>query len=180
MHSAKLSLKSLELLWSNYLILGRTVDLEMMSSERLDFVREQNGPIQPLLLSAWLSTQGFFVSAWSIWEYHSRNLCEGYGKKVGEKNKCHVQWVAETLEANGSSFAEKAWFDGGNALRNLVAHHATRAVGRWATELLRRARGAFSDLHVDPDNYVRIGHDHAAALKWKIEEFIRDPCILDD
>jgi hypothetical protein len=179
MHSPEFALKTLELLRNNYLILGRIVDLELMSSERLDFVRTQNGPIQPLLISAWLSTQGFFISAWAMWEYHSQKLCEGLPNKQSKKNKSHVQWVADTLAANGTSFAEKVWFDGGNAMRHLITHHATRAVGERAEELLGQARSAFPVLHVDADHYVRIGHDHAAVLTWKIEEFIRDPSRTD-
>jgi hypothetical protein len=119
------------------------------------------------------------MSAWSLFEYHSSKLCEAYEKKVSAKNKSHFVWVAATLSANGSSFAEKEWFGGGNALRNLIAHHGTRVIAGRGTQLLDRARDAFSDLYVDPDGYVRIGHEHAALLKWKIEEFIREPSRPD-
>jgi hypothetical protein len=175
MHTAKLTLKTLECLWGNYWLLGRQVDPYRMPSDRIDELIRQKAPADPLLLAAWLATQGFFISAWSLWEYYSRSLCNGLPNKVSEKGKSHVQWVAETFGANGKVFAEHNWFVGGNALRNLIAHHAARAVGSDAEKWWKKAQPVFPDLQLDPDGYILINHDHASTLKWKVDEFIRDP-----
>jgi hypothetical protein len=175
MYSPELSPETLEHVWNNYQILGGHVDLQRMPPDRLDALVEQRAAARPFRLAAWVATQGFFVSAWAIWEYHSRVLCEGLPNKVTDRGKSHVQWVAEMLEANGGVFAESAWFAGANALRNLIAHHAARAVGERAGALLDQARRAFSRLELDPQGYVLIDSEHAAELMWKIGEFIRHP-----
>jgi hypothetical protein len=177
MHSPELSLETLEHVWSNYHILGEHVDLQRMPPDRLDALIEQRAAARPFQLAAWVATQGFFVSAWAIWEYHSRLLCQGLPNRLPDRGRSHVQWVAETLGMNGRLFAESTWFAGANALRNLIAHHGARAVGERAEALLVQARSAFARLEVDPEGYMLIDSEHAAELKWKIAEFIRQPSM---
>jgi hypothetical protein len=177
MHSPELALEALEHVWNNYHILGDHVDLQRMPPDRLDALVRLKAPARPFRLAAWVATQGFMVSAWAIWEYHSRVLCEGLPNRVTDRGKSHVQWVAEMLDANDRRFAESAWFAGANALRNLIAHHAARAVRERAEALLGQARRAFPGLAVASDRYVLIDFDHAAEFKWKIDEFIRDPSM---
>src|SRR5262249_3907107 len=141
---------------------------------------KEGAKAEPYRLSAWLATQGFFIAAWSIWEYHSRILCQGLPRRVSERNKSHVQWVVETFQANNRNFAERDWFAAANALRNLIPHCTARAIEDRAQNLLQTARGVLPDLHPDPEGYVLLNHDHAAALKWKIGEFIRDPTAPSD
>jgi hypothetical protein len=174
MHTAELTLKTLDSLWSNYLLLGQQVDLDLMPSDRIDELDRQKVPVGPLWLAAWLATHGFFISTWSLWEYHSRSLCNGLPIKVSEKGKSHVQWVAETFAANGMVFADHSWFVGGNALRNLIAHHGARAVGSDAERWWKKAQPVFPDLPLDPDGYLLIMHDQASTLKCKVDEFIRE------
>jgi hypothetical protein len=175
MHSAELSLEALEHLWANYWVLGQQVDLHRMPTDKALLLVQQPETRRSLEIAAWLATQGFFISAWSLWEYHSRSLCDGMPTQVSDKGKSHVQWVADTFTANGKIFAEHAWFTGGNALRNLIAHHATRVVGPGAQRWWEKAQPVFPELRINPQQYIMINSDQASTLMWKVGEFIRDP-----
>jgi hypothetical protein len=39
----------------------------------------------------------------------------------------------------------------------------------------KKTQPVFSELHLDPDGYVLVTHDHAATPMWKVGEFLRDP-----
>ncbi len=67
MHSPELALKTLEMLWSNHWLLGQQVDLESMPSDRIDELIRLNAKVEPFWLAAWLATQSFYLSAWSLW-----------------------------------------------------------------------------------------------------------------
>jgi hypothetical protein len=175
MHTQELALKSLEHLQHNDHIVGTHVDLYRMPHDQLTELVKKNVAINPFLLSAWLQTQGYYMSLWLLWEYYSRTLCEGMPKKVTAKSKSHVEWVRDTFQANSQIFAEYDWFVGGNALRNLIAHHAARVIGPRATALWNQVKAVFTDLGIDPRQYVLLDHNHATTLLWKVENFILDP-----
>src|SRR5205823_5626137 len=100
----------------------------------------------PFVFSAWLQTQGYYMSLWSLWEYYSGVLAEGMPIKASKKDKPHVVWVRDTFRANSQTFAEYDWFVGGDALRNLIAHHAARVANKRATGLWGQAKAVFTDL----------------------------------
>jgi hypothetical protein len=157
MHTQELALKTLEHLRHNDHIVGTHVDLDRMPYDRLTEFVKKNVAINPFALSAWLQTQGYYMSLWLLWEYYSRTLCEGMPIKV-TKTGSHVDWVYDTFQANSKTFAEYDWFVGGNGLRNLIAHHATRVVGPRATELWNKAKKVFTNLDLDPQQYVLLSH----------------------
>jgi hypothetical protein len=176
MHSPELALQTLEHLWRNYLTLGEQVDLGLMSWDRSDAALAQPPAVRRSLeFASWLAAQGFFFSAWALWEYHSRAACDGLPNKASDKGKSHVQWAKDTFDVNGRTFAEYAWFVGGNALRNLIAHHAARVAGPDAERWWKKAQPVFPQLQLDPDGYVLIDGGLASQVMWKVGEFIRDP-----
>jgi hypothetical protein len=176
MHTQELALKVLKHLRYNDHIVGTHVDLHRMPHNRLTELLKKNVAINPFVLSTWLQTQGYYMSLWLLWEYYSRILCEAMPTKVkAMKGKPHVEWVCDTFRANSETFAEYGWFVGGNALRNLIAHHATRVVSPRSKELWKQAKAVFTDLDLDPQQYVLLDHDHAIALAWKVNNFILDP-----
>jgi hypothetical protein len=183
MYSAKTALKVLDALWDNHLILGQEVDVEMMPMETLDALIKRNPSAGPFLLRAWLSRQGFFISAWSLWEHFSRGLCESLRLKVKRgksddnlaRGESCVAWVNRSFVRNGLTFADRDWFEAANCLRNIVAHDGTTAIKPKALRQLERSRNAFSDIRTDPDGYVLLQHCHVADLCFRIGEFIRDP-----
>ena len=175
MHTRELALKTLELLQQNDQIVGTHVDLGRMPYHRLAKLVKTNVAINPFVLSAWLQTQGYYMSLWSLWEYYSRILCEAMPEKVNAtRHKSHVEWVRDSLLANGQTFAEYDWFVGGNALRNLIAHHATRVMDQRATKLWDQAKAVFTGLDLDPQRYVVLEHHHAIVLLRKVKNFIKD------
>jgi hypothetical protein len=176
MHTQELALKTLEHLQNNDHIVRTQVDRTLMPCDRLAEMVQKNVPINSLLLATWLQNQGYYMSLWSLWEYYSRNLCEGMPITVKKKNnQSHVEWVRDTFHANNQTFAEYDWFVGGNAFRNLIAHYATRVGEPQATKLWHQAKAVFTDLVCDPQQYLLIDHDHTVALLWKVENFIQDP-----
>jgi len=173
MHSAATAKETLEFLWNNYLTLAEQVDLETMRLETLAALVEENSPVRPFRIAAWLARQGYFIAAWSLWEYYSRNLCLNLPNKKREaRNESTVDWVARSLNANAMNFDESDWFSSANSLRNLIAHHALRADGSRAIKLLARSRIAFPDIETWRDGYVDITHAHLAELHIKIEDFL--------
>jgi hypothetical protein len=174
MHTASTARESLELLWRNYLLLQEQVDPESMTPETLDVHVKQNSLVRPLRIATWLARQGFFIAAWSLWEYYARSLCQSLtNNDTKARNESTVEWVARSLAANGVPFSDKDWFVSANCLRNLIAHSGARAEGSRGEKLLERCRIAFPDTEVCRDGYIDVTHCHAAELQLKIEEFIR-------
>jgi hypothetical protein len=173
MHTADTAYESLSLLWNNYLALSEQVDLESMSPETLAVHVTNRTPVRPLRIAAWLARQGFFISAWSLWEYYSRSVCEG----LTHKNKAHtsiVDCIARSLSANSLSFTDRAWFDSARHVRNLIAHCGGRVYGDKCSHSLQRSREAFPTIDTWQDGYLALEHEHVATLKCKIEEFISE------
>jgi hypothetical protein len=174
MHTASTAHETLELLWNNYLTLCKQVDLDSMSPETLNFHVNHNSPVRPFRIAAWLARQGYFIAAWSLWEYYARGLCESLpNKETKARNESAVEWVGRSLAADSVAFSDQEWFVSANCLRNLIAHSGARADGSRAGNLLDRSRTAFPDIETWQDGYVDITHCHVADLQIKIEDFIR-------
>jgi len=175
MISAKLAKDMLDFLWNNHHILSEHVNLEMMPPDRLDALVAQKVLVRPFRISTSLANQGYFVSAWSLWEFYSNGLCDSLPIQLArsKKESC-VEWVKRSLEANGKEFDDHGWFAGANALRNLIAHYCGRAVGVRAERLLAQARTVFPDLQLYQDGFVLVDHPHIAELQFRVENFIED------
>ncbi len=94
MHNASTTLETLAILWNNYLTLAEQVDLESMSAELLDWHVEQNSSVRPFRIAAWVARQGYFVAAWALWEYYSRQLSESLPNQCKKTSKeSTVQWL---------------------------------------------------------------------------------------
>lgn len=175
MHTPTTANETLEFLWYNYLTLCEQVDLDSMSPETLDIHIQQNSPVRPFRIAAWLARQGYFITAWSLWEYYSRNLCQRLQNKKQQAGcESTVDWVARSLTANDVTFTERTWFVNANSLRILIAHSGGRVDGSRAKSLLERCRLAFPDIDTWQDGYLDLTHDHMAELQSKIEDFIRE------
>jgi hypothetical protein len=173
MHTAATARETLEFLWNNYLTLGERVDLESMPPDVLDSHLKQNSPVRPFRIAAWLARQGYFIAAWSLWEYYSRSLCEGLRLKEQKANhESTVDWVERSLRVNAKSFTNHAWFASANCVRNLIAHNGCRVEGPRAEKLLERARMAFPDIETWKDGYLALSHSHMADLHLNVEDFI--------
>lgn len=181
MHTTALALETLELLWANYLALCERVDLNSMPPDALDIHVKNNSPERPFRIAAWLAHQAFFISAWSLWEYHSRNLCHGLPTKVRrEENESTVNWVARSLVANQMKFSDHAWFASANSIRNLIAHSGANVHNPGGKKLLERLQSAFPGICTWPDGYLALEHSHTAELTTKIDEFIRESMQHND
>jgi hypothetical protein len=174
MHDGKTALETLQLLWRNYCTLSEKVDLEMMTPETLEVQRKSL--VRPLRIAAWLARQGFFISAWSLWEFYSLILCKSLSKVVERGRESFVNWVGESLAANKIEFLEQEWFSSASSLRNLIAHNGARVDGPRAEKLMQRSKTVFADLEIYPDLYIDIQNEHVAELMLKIEDFIRGTC----
>jgi len=175
MHTATTANETLDFLWKNYLTLCEQVDLDVMPPEALDAHIQHNSPERPFRIAAWLTRQGFFIAAWSLWEYYSRSVCQRLPtKKKNTRNESTVNWVGRLLTANDIDFADKDWFVSANSLRNLIAHSGARADGSRAEALLQQSRIAFPDIDTWQDGYVNLTHCHVAKLQIKIKDFIHD------
>lgn len=175
MHTPATANETLEFLWHNYLSLCEQVDLDSMSPETLDVHIQQNAPVRPFRIAAWLARQGYFIAAWSLWEYFSRHSCQRLPNKTQKvERESTVKWVARSLTANGVTFTERKWFVSANSLRNLIAHSGCRADGSRAEALLKRSRLAFPHIDTWQDGYIDLTHDHVAELHCKIDDFIRE------
>jgi len=180
MHTATTANETLDFLWKNYLTLCEQVDLDVMPPEALDAHIQHNSPVRPFRIAAWLTRQGFFIAAWSLWEYYSRSVCQRLPIKEKKADKeSTVNWVGRSLASNKIDFADKDWFVSANALRNLIAHSGARADGSRAEALLRRSRTAFPDIDTWQDGYVNLTHYHVAKLQIKIENIIRKTAYQD-
>jgi hypothetical protein len=105
MHTSKTAEETLEFLWRNYVTLCEQVDLEAMPPDTLDVHIQQNSPVRPFRISAWLARQGYFISAWNLWEYYSRSLCQDLPIKAQKQSdESTVDWVARSLTANSNRF----------------------------------------------------------------------------
>jgi len=142
-----------------------------MSPETLEIHR--NSPRRPFRIATWLARQGFFIAAWSLWEFYSRNLCEYLPNKETKGNhESTVDWVGRSLKANSIAFSNQTSFGGANCLRNLIAHGGCRVDTPRVNALLKRARDAFPNITIWPDRYIDLTHEHVAKLQLNIEEFI--------
>jgi hypothetical protein len=175
--NAAQALQFLDTLRTNYQRLAQEVDIELMPRQRFDQLIEGNAPYEPFMQAAQFGRQGAIVSAWSLWEYYSRALCERLPTSVRrERRDSCVTWVGRSLTANGISFPTEGnqdWFSGANALRNIIAHASGRVADSRARNQLLAARNVFPDLELFTDNYVAIRTEHVSTFHWKIEEFIR-------
>jgi hypothetical protein len=175
MHTARTAHETLEFLWNNYLALCEQVDLDSMPPEMLDIRIENNSPVRPFRIAAWLARQGYFISAWSLWEYYSRSLCQSLPhKKQKSGNESTVEWVARSLAANSKSFTDHSWFASANCVRNLIAHSGGRVDGSKGKTWLQRSRTAFPDIGTWQDGYLALEHEHVADLQIKVEDYIRE------
>lgn len=175
MHTAKTAHETLEFLWNNYLAICKQVDLDSMPPETLEVHVENNAPVRPFRIAAWLARQGYFISVWSLWEYYSRSLCESLPHKERKRgNESTVDWVARALSANSTSFTDHQWFASANCVRNLIAHSGGRVDGTKGKSLLQRSRTAFSNIDTWQDGYLALEHEHVAELQTKVENYIRE------
>ena len=165
--------ETLQLLWNNHHILIDQVDLEVMSQRRLETLTRYGARTRLFQVSAWLARQGFFLTAWSLWEFYSHGICESLTNPVARAphDSC-VEWVRKSLAANGEEFPEYDWFVGANSMRNLLAHCCGRVVGREPERLLAKARTAFPNLTIVQGHYISLDHPDVADLQEKIEDFI--------
>ena len=172
MHSAKTAYETLDFLWHNYQALANEVDTDAMDSEALARVAKQ--PRGPFRIATWLGRQGYFFSAWGLWEYYSGQLCAKLTRKVKKRRReSHAGWVKRSLEANDIDFPQSGWFSSAGNLRNLLAHHGGRVTsGPRAESLFRRAHVAFPDIEPYRDGYVFVTPCHVATLQLKIRDFI--------
>ena len=180
MHSARTAKETLELLWHNYQALAEEIDFEAMDPERVAKHRDLKPPVRPFRIAAWLGMQAFLVSAWSLWEYYSRSLCNSLDTKTKKDNgDSHVDWVRKSLAANNVEFPRNEWFASANCLRILIAHYGGRAVEPRSRKLLERSHTAFPDLETYTDGYLALTHCHVCNLELKIEEFIEETAQHD-
>lgn len=175
MPTARTADETLEFLWNNYLALCEQVDLESMLPETLDLHIESNAPVRPFRIAAWLARQGYFISAWSLWEYYSRSVCDSLPRKERKRSsESTVDWVARSLSANSESFTDYEWFASANCVRNLIAHSGGRVDGSKGQTSLQRSRRAFPNIETWQDGYLALEHEHVADLQIKIEDYIRE------
>lgn len=175
MHTAMAAIETLEIYWSNYLTLCERVDLESMPHEAIEIHVKNNSPVRPFRIAAWLARYGYFIGAWSLWEYYSANLCQSLLCNKGKSFKeSTVEWINRSLAANTKSFADYTWFASANCVRNLIAHSGGRVDGPKGRNLLNRSRTAFPDVKTWKDGYLALEHEHIAELHIKIEDFIRE------
>jgi hypothetical protein len=165
--------ETLELLWQNHLILVENVSPEAMSPSNLAAHSANSAPARPFRIATWLSRQGFFISAWALWERYARDLCMSMSSQCKRSNSdSHVVWVRQCMSQNGVPFTHSDWFQAANYLRNLIAHSGAYIDSPTSQRQLERALVAFPDLRTYADGYLAIEHDHVAELQLKIEEFV--------
>lgn len=175
MHTAKTTHETLDFLWNNYLALCEQVDVDSMSPERLNVCFKEKYPARPFRISAWLARLGYFISAWSLWEYYSRSLCESLPHKKRKLSKeSTVDWVARSLAANLRQFTDHKWFVSANCVRNLIAHSGGRVDGAKGHTSLQRSQTAFPNIETWQDGYLALEHEHVAELQIKIEDYIEE------
>jgi hypothetical protein len=145
-----------------------------MSYEKLEDLRKQNARVRPFRIEAWFARQGYFIAAWSLWEYYARGLCQRLPNEEARISKeSVVEWVGRSLLANNMRFTDQQWFASANCLRNLIAHNGARVDNSRAKKLLARSRTAFPDIGTWQDDYIDITHSHLADLQDKIDNFVR-------
>lgn len=175
MHTATTARETLDFLWDNYLTLAGQVDLDAMQPDVLDLHIQQNSPEHPLKIAAWLARLGYFISAWSLWEYYSRCVCKDLPRQEQKaSNESMVEWVARSLSVNAKTFRDHKWFASANHVRNLIAHSGARVDNDKAKFRLQQARTAFSDIETSRDGYLDLTHCQVADLQHKIKNFIRE------
>jgi hypothetical protein len=177
-HTASTARETLNFLWANYVKLGEQVDPGLMPPDILESHVQQNAPLRPFRIATWLTRLGFFISAWSLWEYYARSMCEGLPSKVKKmKRESTVNWVARSLAANNITFTDQDWFSSANSLRNLIAHNGGRIDNSRAKAMLAQSRVAFPEIEPWRDGYVNITDTDISELQVKIEEFIDEIAV---
>lgn len=175
MHTVSTAKETLDFLWANYVKLGEQVDPGLMPPDILESHVRQNAPLRPFRIATWLTRLGFFISAWSLWEYYARSMCEGLPNRLKKLNReSTVNWVARSLAANNIAFTDQAWFSSANCLRNLIAHNGARIDSPKAKATLEQSRAAFPDIEHWQDGYVDIRDSDISELQIRIEEFIEE------
>jgi hypothetical protein len=164
----------LRVLRANYYRVAEEVDLELMPHDRRRHLVNDSAPAKPFFEAAWFARQGAIISAWSLWDCYSRLLCVGLPVPDPGKGGSCVAKLGRSLAANGIPFPQQDWFDGANALRNIIAHYSCRVVEAKASEFMKKAKlVAFPELSAAPSGYVNIESVHVSEYFWKIKEFIR-------
>jgi hypothetical protein len=170
--------ESLEFLRFNHFKLSEQIDLEMMSEATLRRHINQGAKVRPFRIATWCAGQGFFISAWSLWEHAANQHCDGLSlKEKKQGNESAVGWIGRSLAANGRTFRDQTWFESANGLRNLIAHHGSRVVADRSESLFTRCQVAFPGIETWKDGYVNILHDHLSELTLKIEDFFEEQMI---
>jgi hypothetical protein len=173
MHTSKTASETLEFLWDNHCRLSEEIDPDWMPHDTLIAHAQQKSPLRPFRIASWVARLGFFISAWSLWEYYARSVCERLDVQERRSNReSTVQWVGRSFRANGVSFTDQDWFESANSLRNLIAHNGARVDGDPARNRFDRSRRAFPTIYAYPDGYVGVSHSDVADLCCKIEDFI--------
>jgi len=173
MHTAKTAHESLKFLWNNYVTLSEKVDLNFIPLDNLEELISEGASERPFRIAPWISRQGYYISAWSLWEYYARSLCNSMPERSAkDRSESTVGWVGRSLTLNNIVFEDLAWFECGNSLRNLIAHYGARATEPRSKSLLESCKSIFPDIDVWKDGYVNISHSEVADLQVKIEEFI--------
>ncbi|MBL8828308.1 MAG: hypothetical protein JNM18_15105 [Planctomycetaceae bacterium] len=179
MHSAQLAHDTLNLLWNNYLTLAETVDPELMPDEKLEQLVKMNAKWRPFRISAWLCQQSYFLSAWTLFEYYARTLCDRLEKQTSKtRMESTIAWIGRSMELNRLKFENQEWFESANSLRNLIVHSGTHVTSPRSKGLLDKAKVAFPEIEIWPDGYVRLESDQLSDLRIKIADFIDSTATL--
>jgi hypothetical protein len=175
MISAEFARELVRFLWSNQHVLAEQVDPESMPLDKLDVLVKQNVLVRPFRIATSLARQGYFVSAWSLFEFYAHGLCACLSVRVKRRsNELSVDWVNRSFLANGKEFRDYGWFAAANCLRNLIAHCCGRVINPRGEGNFKRAQQAFPDLQLYKDDFILFKHEHIAELQVKIEDFIED------
>jgi hypothetical protein len=170
--------ESLEFLRFNHFKLFEQIDPEMMPEATLRRQINQGAKVRPFRIATWSARQGFFISAWSLWEHTANKICDRLQlKERKQSNESAVGWIGRSLVANSRTFRDRTWFESANGLRNLLAHHGSRVIGDRSESLFTRCQAAFPGIETWKDGYVNILHDHLAELTVKIEDFLEEQMI---
>src|SRR4051794_13477281 len=105
MHTASTAHETLQFLQANYRTAGEQVDFDMMRPETFEAHVQRNSPVRPFRIRAWMIRQGYFISAWALWEHYSRALCDSLPIKEKEsRSGSTVEWVGKSVAANNLVF----------------------------------------------------------------------------
>lgn len=115
MSSAMSPREMLEFLRLNHHKLSEQVDLESMSEKTLQQHIDRSAKVRPFRILTWTARQGFFISAWSLWEYTANQLCEQFPVQTKKQSsELTIAWIGRTTAANGRTFRDQTWFESAN------------------------------------------------------------------